>query len=69
MILKHIVKKEDLSMMACEKIRTIDDLEKFINDLANGIDNYKEERERIIKLLFEKNDGKSCERIIKFLKI
>ena len=56
-------------MMAGLKIRKLEDLEKFIVDLANNKDDYKKDREEIIKLLFDKNDGKACERVVKFLKI
>ncbi len=58
-----------LEMMAGMKIKNKKDLITFIENLVNDVDKYKNEREKVCNLLFNINDGKSCERIIKFLKI
>lgn len=51
------------------KIRCKEDLYKFIDDIAKGVDDYKDERKRINNLVNQYQDGKSCERLLKFSKI
>lgn len=44
------------------KLRTFEDLKKFILDVVQGRDKYKEDRERINNLSNYYQDGKNCER-------
>lgn len=54
-------------MKGAEKIYTADELEKFISDVANGIDNLKEERNEIKNLANYSTDGKNSERVVDFI--
>ena len=58
-----------LEYMAGEKIYNINDLYKFIDNINCDIDEYKNQREKMKKLFYKYEDGKSCERIAKFLKM
>jgi len=55
--------------MPGEKIKTFEELKKFILDIKNGIDKYKEIREEVNKKVNKFNDDKSSERLIEFLGI
>jgi len=55
--------------MPGEKIKTFEELKKFILDIKNNIDEYKENRERINKKVNKFNDDKNSERLINFLGI
>ena len=57
-----------LEKMAGMKIVNLGDLIKFINDISLDNDLFKEERDNIKKLFYDKLDGKACERIIKYFK-
>jgi CDP-glycerol glycerophosphotransferase (TagB/SpsB family) len=46
------------------RIRSIDDLYKFIEDIANGIDEYKADRDRVNGWANDYRDGKFCERVL-----
>ena len=46
------------------RIKTKNDLMQFCIDLANGKDCYKEERERVNKLVNDFRNGSFCQRIL-----
>lgn len=50
-------------------IYNIEDLYQFINDVVKGEDRYKDKRNIIRDKIHTYQDGKSCERVIKFLDI
>lgn len=52
-----------------QKIFSIDDLKQFIEDINNGNDLYKIEREKLKNWLYTYQDGNSSERIVRFLKL
>ncbi len=54
-------------MKGAEKVYTADELGKFISDVANGIDNLKEERNEIKNLANYSTDGKNSERVVDFI--
>ena len=43
----------------------IDDIHKFVTDLVNGIDEYKEERKRVLPIFWKYTDGNNCKRLAK----
>lgn len=51
----------------CPYIYTVDDLKKFIKDVATDNDEYKEERTKAKERFNDFTDGKTCERIYKFM--
>lgn len=56
---------EDMTdYMPGEKINTTEQLYSFIDDICNGKDIYKDEREQIRKIFFKYRDNQSCKRII-----
>lgn len=55
--------------MAGDFIYSYEDLIKFIDNINNDIDPYKEKRELLRDKLFKYNDGKSCERMCSLLNI
>lgn len=55
--------------MPGDYIYTIEDLIKFIKDVADGSDAHKEERNILKDKIHTYQDGKSCERIVKFLNL
>jgi len=59
---------DPLDKMAGMKIRELNDLVKFINDVSSCNDTFKEKRDEIIKLFYDKIDGNSCDRIAKYFK-
>ena len=63
-----IFKKPD-DWMPGEKIKTFEDLENFILDVKNGIDEYREIRKEVNKKVNKFKDDKSSERLINFLGI
>ena len=58
-----------LDIMPGEKIYTFNELNNFINNLRDGQDVYKDERNRINDLVNKYQDDKNCERIVEFLDI
>lgn len=50
-----------------EKIYTFEDFLKFIEDVYYGRDEYTKQREELMDWLYSYRDGKSCERLVKFL--
>lgn len=55
--------------MPGEKIKTFEELKKFILDMKNNVDEYKNNREKINKKFNKFKDDKSSERLINFLNI
>ncbi len=51
----------------CPYIYTVDDLKKFIKDVATDNDEYREERTKAKERFNDFTDGKTCERIYKFM--
>lgn len=58
-----------LELMPGEKIYNYEELIKFLEDIMNGKDKYKEERNRVNNLANEYQDGNNCRRLLKFLNI
>ena len=56
-------------VLAGHKILTHDDFIKFISDVNTENDIYKEKREKLLKWLYEYQDGKCCERLVEFMKL
>lgn len=54
-------------MQGGEKVYNIDELNKFIEDVANGIDNLKEERNKIKLVLNYSDDGKNAKRVVDYI--
>ena len=54
-------------MKGAEKVYTVEELEKFVSDVANGIDNLKEERNEIKNLTNYSTDGKNSARVVDFI--
>ena len=54
-------------MKGAEKIYTAEELEKFVSDVANGIDNLKAERNEVKALVNYSDDGKNAERVVDFI--
>lgn len=53
-----------IDYMPGEKINTTEQLYKFIDDICEDKDIYKEEREQIIRMFYKYRDNQSCKRII-----
>lgn len=61
---------EDIhQLIAGQEIYNIEDMEKFIKDVSNDNDIYKEKRKKIRDYIYEYHDGKSCERLAEMLKL
>lgn len=58
-----------LDYMPGPKIKTKEDLYQFLKDMANGIDEYGEERVKICDVIHKYQDGNSCARALKIGKI
>lgn len=56
---------EDL--MAGHKIYTFEDFQHFVDDIAQGKDPYKKEREALTRKIFSVHDGNSSQRLAEFL--
>ena len=50
------------------KTRTEEELIDAMQDVINGIDNYKEDRKRLRDQTFKYQDGKNCERVVEWIK-
>ncbi len=50
-----------------EKIYTLEEMQKFIQDVASGKDNLKEERREVCRQVNFSTDGKSSERVVDFI--
>lgn len=50
-------------------IYTVDDFIDFINDIMNGTDKFSQKRNEMLKWLYKYKDGKSSERLARFLKL
>lgn len=55
--------------MVGDKILSIDELEKFIIDVKNGVDNYHHERKKILDKFYVYQKNGNCERLLNILKI
>lgn len=55
--------------MVGDKILSIDELEKFIIDVKNGVDNYHHERKKILDKFYVFQKDGNCERLLNILKI
>lgn len=58
-----------LELMPGEKIKDFSDMKKYIENIANGQDLYKQERRKVSEKINKYVDGKSCERLCKLLYI
>lgn len=57
----------DYYWAGAQKIYTVQDLMKFIENVSNGEDILKEERNRIKKLINYMSDNKNSERVVDFI--
>ena len=57
------------SLIAGQEVYNINDLEKFINDVANNQDPYKNKRRKIRNYIHEYHDQNASKRLAKLLKI
>ena len=53
--------------MPGEKITSVQELFDFFDDFENGIDRYKEDRQRIKEKVFRYDDNQNCERLYNWL--
>ncbi len=60
---------EPVGMMPGEKIRNLEELDKFFENLSNNVDKFIEDRKVINNLVNYYKDNKNCERILKITKI
>ena len=58
---------DPLSEMPGEKITSVQELFDFFDDFENGIDRYKEDRQRIKEKVFRYDDNQNCERLYNWL--
>lgn len=58
-----------LEKMVGNKIYNMSDFYKYIDEVDKGIDNYRGERKKILNLFYQDHDGKSCERLVKYLNL
>ena len=56
------------TLTAGVKTRTEDEIINAMQDVINGIDNYKDDRKRLRDQTFKYQDGKNCERVIDWIK-
>lgn len=56
------------TLTAGVKTRTEDEIINAMQDVINGIDNYKDDRKRLRDQTFKYQDGKNCERVINWIK-
>ena len=56
------------NLTAGVKTRTEDEIIAAMQDVVNGIDNYKEDRKRLRDQTFKYQDGKNCERVVEWIK-
>lgn len=61
---RGFVMDNPLDFMPGEKIFTKEEFYKFIDDIANGVDNYKKERERVNNIVNYYKDGNNCKRVL-----
>lgn len=66
---KGFVMNDIQEFMAGEKIKNIDELYKFIDNVINNNDVYKKDRNKMKKLFNKYLDSKSSERLVKYLKL
>lgn len=66
---RGIIVEDPHELIAGHEIRTFADLLKFIDDIANDVDPYKEQRAELFDRLFKYHDGNSSERVANLLKL
>ena len=59
---------DPLSMMPGKKIRTLTELTSFLSECAEGKDDFAEDRRLLRDKMYTYQDGKNCDRLIKYLK-
>ena len=62
---RGFVFENPLEYMPGQKAYVKEDLFTFIDDVANGVDSYFEERKNVNVRVNKYSDGKNCERVIK----
>ena len=62
-----IAEGSDEFLTCGEKIYTLPELEKFVVDIANDVDNLKEERNKVCDLVNHSRDGRNSERVVDFI--
>ena len=55
-------------MMPGKKIRTLTELTGFLSECAEGKDDFAEDRRLLRDKMYTYQDGKNCDRLIKYLK-
>ena len=55
-----------MEMMPGKKIKTLDDLKDFIIDVANGKDEYKDERNKVRKFTNDYAGNENCKRLVEY---
>lgn len=58
-----------IDYMPGQMIRSDEDIVSFIKDVANGRDEYKEKRKKIVQLVHDYTDSHSTERIVNYLQL
>jgi CDP-glycerol glycerophosphotransferase (TagB/SpsB family) len=61
--------EDPLSIMPGPKIKDMEGLKKFVCDIVDGVDNYREERYKINDLVNTYKTGDACQRILDFIEI
>ena len=58
-----------LDKMAGMKIKNIEELKKYLENVFSNYDEWKMKREDMVKLFYEKFDGESSKRIVDYFKL
>ena len=66
---RGIIVEDPHELIAGHEIRVFEDLLKFIDEIANDIDQYKEQRVELFDKLFKYHDGNSSERVANLLEL
>lgn len=66
---RGIVVDDPHEMIAGHEIKNIEDFYNFIDDVSEGKDPYKKQREQLFDKIFKYHDGNSCKRIAELLKL
>ncbi len=61
---RGFVFENPLDYMPGEKLYSKNDLFKFFDNVANGVDDYSKERKRVCDLVHKYQDGKNCARVL-----
>lgn len=62
-----LVVENPKDFIAGDIIYKLEDFVQFLEDIVNGIDNYKEKRIRLFDYLYQYHDGDSCKRLVEFM--